>query len=34
MAVIPPAPWRGRAAEVERTPEGHVIVRGQFGAFY
>ena len=31
---VPPAPWTGRPAEVERTPTGEVIVRGRCGAFY
>ena len=31
---VPPAPWTGRPAEVERTPTGEVIVRNRHGAFY
>ena len=31
---VPPAPWTGRPAEVERTPTGEVIVRSRHGAFY
>ena len=34
VAVIPPAPWRGRQAEEERTPDGCLIVRGPHGAHY
>jgi hypothetical protein len=31
---VPPAPWTGRPAEVERTPTGETIVRNRNGAFY
>ena len=31
---VPPAPWHGRPAEVERTPTGEAIVRNRHGAFY
>jgi hypothetical protein len=34
VSAVPPAPWQGRPAEVERTPTGEVIVRNRHGAFF